>query len=209
MSLILSAIIAAATPSEADIGSLSKPEDRQALQTFSRCIVQERPIEVRAVLAMDFRAKDYGRRLENVINRFASCPGLTVPKGVYQAGALFWNGAFSEEMLRRDKVFERFAERTAYRPELPAIEARNANEYMAFCVVRTNPDVAAALLRTQVATSEEFQALKALGPTISNCIPKDTKAEFTRDSLRALLAAGAYRLAQHNSRPSIATRERG
>ena len=199
MSLFLALMLAAAAPSEAEIGGRSTVEARQALHAFSRCIVIERAVEVRALLATDFREKSYGQKLEKLINKPAPCVGVTVPSGVYKSGTLLWNGAFAEHLMHRDKVLGDLAVRTAYKPELPAIEARNAAEYMAFCVVRTDPAATDRLLRTQPATEEEFEALQALGPTTSRCVAKDTKAEFTRDGLRAVLAAGAYRLVVHNS----------
>jgi hypothetical protein len=54
-------------------------------------------------------------------------------------------------------------------------------------------------LRTDPASKEELVALKAIGPTLSACVPANSKSEFTRESLRALLALGAWRLASHNA----------
>lgn len=209
MSLLLSLLLLAATPPEAEIGSAASVEERQALHLAGQCIVNERARDARALLAMDYRDKAYGRAMHKLVNSRSSCRGVDVPTGVYRAGSLFWAGTFADWLLRRDKVLDEFAARTAFNPALPAIEARNAGEYMAFCAVRTNPQATAAVLRTEPATKEEYAALKAIGPTLSACVPANSKSEFTRESLRALLALGAWRLAMHNAQPALAARERG
>ena len=208
MSVFLALMLAAAAPSEAELGGAASAEERQVLHATGQCIVSERAREARAVLAMDFRDEKYGRALHNLVNRRSSCRGVSVPAGAYRAGGLYWAGAIADWLLRRDRIVDELAARTAFRPELPAIEARNAGEYMAFCVVRTNPQATATLLRTEPATREELDALKTVGPTLSACVPANSRSEFTRESLRALLALGAWRLARHNAqRP--AGQERG
>ena len=54
------------------------------------------------------------------------------------------------------------------------------------------------MLQADPATDEELAAIKAMAPTLSGCVPANSKSEFTREALRALLALGAYRLAIHN-----------
>ncbi len=206
MSVFLTLILAAAAPSEAELGGAATAKERQGLHAHGQCTVNERPAEVRALLAMDFRTKDYGKAMRRLMNAPASCRGVDIKRGVQSATPLMWAGSFADGLLRRDRILDNLAGRTAYRPELPAIEARNAGELMAFCVVRTNPLGTAALLRTDPATGEELHTLKAVGPTLSACVPANSKSEFTRESLRALLALGAYRLAMHNA-GSLARRE--
>jgi hypothetical protein len=209
VSLLLALVLASAQPSEAEIGSPASVEDRRALHLAGQCIVNERSREARALLAMDFREKKYGRAMHNLINSRAPCRNVEVPRGVYRANGLLWAGTLADWLLRRDRVLDDLAGRTKFKPDLPAIEARNAGEYLAFCSVRTNPAGTGAVLRAEPATAEEYAALKALGPTLGFCVPKNSKAEFTRDSLRALLALGAWRLAMHNAQPPLATREQG
>jgi hypothetical protein len=207
VSVLLALMLAATAPSEAEVGGRSSAVARQALHEYSRCVVIERPVEVRALLGSDFKDKHYGFKLHKLINRRADCPGIEVPSGVYRSGGLLWGGAFAEELLRRDKILDDLAARTALRPELPMIRARDNRELTAICVVRENPAATTNLLRTLPATSEELAALKAIGSTVSGCIPKGTRAEFTRDGLRALLALAAYRLAIHNAGAAPSSRE--
>ena len=198
MSLLLALMLAAAGPADATIGGAATVAERQSLHAYGQCVVNEQAQEARALLAMDYRDKGYRRAMHKLINDRVPCRGVHVPRGVYRAGGLLWGGTIADWLLRRDRLLDNLAAATAFRPELPAIEARNAGEYMAFCVVRTNPQGTAALLRTEPATAQELAALKAVGPSLSACVPANSRSEFTRESLRALLALAAYRLAMHN-----------
>ena len=206
MSVFLAMMLAAATPSEAELGGAATVKERQGLHAHGQCVVNERAGEVEALLAMDFREKSYAEAMRRLIRAPVQCRGVGITRGVYGATPLMWAGTFADWLLRRDRVLDDLAANTLHRPELPAIEARNAGEYMAFCVVRTNPSGTTAMLRTEPATKEEFEALKAIGPTLSACVPANSKSEFTRESLRALLALGAHRLAMHNRRGGAGTR---
>ena len=198
MSLFLALMMAAAAPSDAQLGGAATVKERQGLHAHAQCTVSERPDEVRALLAMDFRTREYGKAMRRLMNSPVFCRGVGIKRGVQGATQLMWAGSFADGLLRRDRTLDDFASKTAYRPALPTIEARNAAELMAFCVVRTNPQGTAALLRTDPATKEELEALKAVGATLSACVPANSTSEFTRESLRAVLALGAYRLARHN-----------
>ncbi len=199
MSALLALMLAATAPSEAELGGAATAKERQGLHAHGQCTVNERPDEVRALLAMDFRTRDYGKALRRLMNSPVACRGVDIRRGLQGATPLMWAGSFADWLLRRDRMLDDLPAHTAYRPELPTIEARNAGELMALCVIRTNPQGTAALLRTEPATKEELAALKAVGPTLSACVPANSKSEFTRESLRALLALGAYRLTTHNA----------
>ncbi|MDV3256242.1 MAG: hypothetical protein LOX97_00345 [Sphingomonas sp.] len=190
--------LAAAGPSEAQQGAKSSVKERQAIHAFGQCVAVERTAETRKLLAMDFRQKDYGTAMRRLLDKPASCRHVQVPRGAYASGGLLWGGALAEGLLRRDEMLERLGAATAHLPELPDIEARNAGELMAFCTVRANPAAVAALLIAEPATSEEYEAIGALGDTLGSCVPANSKSNFTREALRALLALGAHRLVVHN-----------
>jgi hypothetical protein len=198
VAFFLALAAAAANPSKAEIGAQSSVRERQAMAEIGQCIVSEHPAEARALLAMDFRTKPYGKAMQNLIHARATCPGVTIPAGVYRSGSLLWGGSFAEALLARDHILPDLAAKTAYRADRPNIEARNAGELMAICAVRKDPATVAAVLGTDAATSQEFDALRAAGPAISACVPANSKSAFTRESLRALLALAAYRLAVFN-----------
>lgn len=200
MTVLLGAMIAAAALAETELGSRSTIKARQGVHSYGYCLATERPKDVRALLAMDFREPDYGKTMRNLVNTPAPCPGVAVPRGAYSSGTLLWGGALAEGLMRRDSIVDQLAVRTSYRPELPNIEARNPGELMAFCVVRTDPAGTAGLLRTTPATVEEHDAIKQLGLTLGKCVPANSTSRFTRESLRALIALGTLRLAQHNEK---------
>ena len=198
--LLIATMVAAGEPAEAALGSKSTVDARQGMQNRAACVANEWPRDVRALLQRDFREKDYAKGIARLVNRPVLCSAKAVPHGTLAAGTLLWSGAFAEGLIKRDNILEELAARTAYRADRPTIEARNAGELMAFCVVRADPAGTAALLRTTPATVDEHGAIKALGPTLGNCVPANSQSRFTRESLRALIALGALRLAQHNEK---------
>lgn len=202
LTLALTALAALQSQDAAE-GSKSRPEEVKALHALGRCVAEREPAGAAKVLAMDFREAGYGRALDRVINNDLECPQARSSLGRVRSfgmtgGGLLWAGAIAEGLMSRNKMIGDLGGRTAYRAELPAIEARNAGELMAFCVVRKDPAAVAAWLQTIPATPEEGAAIRAASPTLSGCVPANSKSAFTRESLRALMALGAYRLAAHN-----------
>lgn len=200
IAVLVAATIAAGAQSEAEIGSKSSVRARQGIHSYGYCIATERPKEVRDMLAMDFREADYAATMRRLIDKRARCPGVSLSRGALGAGTLVWGGALAEGLMKREAILEQLAGRTAYRAERPVIEARNAGELMAFCVVRTDPAATAALLAATPATVEEHGAIQALGGTLGKCVPASSTSRFTKESLRALIALGALRLARHNEK---------
>jgi len=193
------ALAASPTPPEAALGSKSDPAHVQELHRAGACLANQRTIEVRALLKMDFWTDEYGRVMRKLGRSAGNCQGWQeLDARGYQVSGLLLAGAMAEGLLRRDDLLSRLGDATAHNPGLPAIEARSDTELMAFCVVRTNPVEVAALLATEPATKEEFLTLKAMGATLSGCVTANSKSQFTREGLRALIALGAYRLAVHN-----------
>lgn len=63
------------------------------------------------------------------------------------------------------------------------------------CVVRASGAAARAVLVTPINTPAELEALKAIAPALSGCLPKGETIGFDRMTLRGALATGYYRLA--------------
>lgn len=194
----LAAMVVAAAP-EGEIGAKSSTKAMQSLNAIGKCVAAEHSGATKALLAMDFRDSGYGKAMRKLLDKPAACRHLPVSRGAHVSGGLLWGGALAEGLLERDGTLDRLGEATAYQPGRPSIEARNAGELMALCVVRANPVGVAALLGGEPGTGEEYQSIKALATTLSACVPANSKSEFTRESLRALIALGAYRLAVHNA----------
>lgn len=196
--LFLAALAAASAQSAEDVGTVSTVKARQSIHAFGQCLANEQPKAVRALLATDFRDRTYGADLRRLVRRPAGCGGLTILRGAHAAGSLIWGGALAEGILRRDGILPVLASATAHDPARPTIEARNPGEFLAFCVLRTDPAGAAKLIAADPATAQEHAALVQLGSTLSRCVPANSQSRFTRDALRALIALGALRLALHN-----------
>jgi hypothetical protein len=188
-----------AAPREASLGYKSDPKAVQKMHAVGECLGHREAETANKVLAADFRSEAYGTVLQLLADLGRECAADELGRGALRSGGLLFAGSVAEGVMRKDSTLSNIAARTAFRPELPTIEARNAGEYMAFCVVRTDPAMVAQLLGTRPATVEEYQALKALGPTMSRCVPANSQSSFTRDALRALLALGTHRLAAHNA----------
>lgn len=62
------------------------------------------------------------------------------------------------------------------------------------CMARRHPAEVDRLLRTDVESSEEGTAINALAPDMGACLWNGQSIEFNRESLRAALADGLYRM---------------
>ena len=196
--LFLTALLLVAQPNEATIGMKSDPKAVRQMQVVGQCIAKQHAKTARKVLALDYRTKSYGEALRQLGLLGGLCAREELGRSNLRSGGLLFAGSVAEGLMAQDGVLGDFGARTGYRPEIATIEARDGGEYLALCVVRTNPGATAAMLRADPATVEEYHALKALGPSLSACVPANSKSQFTREALRALLALGAYRLAGHN-----------
>jgi hypothetical protein len=198
--IFFTAIVAAALAAQQthSQGSQSEPRLVQGLHRYANCLVQERTPAVREVLALDFRTPEYGRAMSRLNRNDRGCDRAAEVERSMRSSTLLFAGALSEAMLRRDLDGQALGPRVAYDPAHPAIEARNGGEVMAICVVRGDPAATSRLLATRPATPEETQALRAMSARLSGCVPAGSEARFTREALRAIIAAAAYRLVRHN-----------
>ena len=209
MSLLLALLALLPPPGKAQpvVGARSGVEEMQGLHAYGQCVANEWPLNVRAALAVDFRDKAYRKTLWNLADKPVRCEGAVMQAGTMGADSLLFAGALAEGMLRRDGAIADLAAKTAHNPALPNIIARDAGEMLAFCVIRTSPGEVAGMLKADPATDEELAAIRAMAPTLSGCVPANSKSEFTRESLRSLLALGAYRLAAYNASSGGAGKE--
>ncbi len=194
----LMAWLLVAQPTQATIGMKSDPKAVRQMQIVGQCIAKQHSKTARKVLALDYRSKPYVEALRQLALLGGICARDDLGRANLSSGGLLFAGSVAEGLMTQDGVLGNFGARTGYRPEIATIEARDGGEYLAFCVVRTNPEATVTMLRAAPATVEEYHALKALGPTLGACVPANSKSQFTREALRALLALGAYRLAGHN-----------
>lgn len=193
---LFAAAPALAVPLEA---SKSEPEAVRRLQSAGLCVAQARPQLAHDLVVADHRSKEYRRMIKQIQAAHRECPGEATG---FAAGGLLYSGAIAEGLLRSRNLVGRLAEATAHDPSRPNIEARSAGDFFAFCVVRQDAPGVAALFAADVTSKTELDAIGALQPAMGRCAPKDSKAEFTREALRSLLALNAYRLYAHNVAPA-------
>jgi hypothetical protein len=190
-------LASAQTDADRQPGSLSEPRHVQTLHRIGACLARAREADTRALLALDFRTDEYSNLMRRINRRHPACADVQTSTRGLRTGGLLLAGSFAEALLQRDSVIDHLGERTAFDASKPTIEARNAGELMAICVVRLDPNGVARLLRTVPASVEELESLRALGPTLSRCVPDGGQARFTREALRAVIALASYRLYRH------------
>lgn len=208
MSLLLSLLLAQAQaapppPSKAEVEAI------RTMHLIANCLATRHADEARKVLALDFRSRGYRQALPQLGKLGGQCTRDQLGRVTFRSAGLPFAGSVAEALLKRDGALADFAARTGYRPELPGIEARNASEFVAFCTIRKNPAGTAAVLQAEPASPAEASAFASITPTMTGCVPANSKLEFGYESLRALLALGAYRLAMHNSAAADTAGEAG
>jgi len=166
------------------------------MHVVGQCLAQNQEERVRSVLALDYRSNEYRDQLWKLMRDRNVCNAL-IRFDIHSAGLLV-AGSLAEGMLHQDAILGRISEATQHRADLPDIQARDEGELFALCVVRASPARVAALLDTSPATRDELAALKPLGPALSSCVRAGSTSEFSRESLRALIALGTWRLATYN-----------
>jgi hypothetical protein len=190
--------IAAQTSSPATVGSQSRLPVVRAAHRYAGCVVTHRAAEARALLAMDFRTRAYGRAMQRLYRARLDCNHVFEDVGGFRSSGLLVAGSLAEALLQRDLAGQPLAPRVAYDPARPVIQARNEGEVMAICVVRTGPAETSRLLATVPDSRDEYDALVAMSPVLSGCTPRG-QARFTREALRAIIALAAYRLVTYSS----------
>ncbi|MDQ3077436.1 MAG: DNA replication terminus site-binding protein [Pseudomonadota bacterium] len=195
--LVAAAIVLPGAATAAPAGSKSDADAVERVQILGRCMARSHGGDIHKLILTDHRSADYRRRIEALQNKHVRCV-LSSGGGNWRSPGLLYVGALAEGMLHERRLLANLASLTAYDPNRPAIQANSAGDVMAYCMVRRQPAQVGALLGTRAATDAELAALKELGPVLSGCVPANSKSEFTREALRALIALNAYRLYAHN-----------
>lgn len=209
MSVLLALLMAAGPAQPAAPPPLSRAELEavRAMHSVGECLATRYDKDARKVLALDFRSRGYGEALRELGRLGGLCARDQLGRATLRSAGMPFAGSIAEALLEREGILADFAARTAYRPDVPAIEARNASEFMAFCAIRKAPALTADVLRSEPGSAQENSAFSVAAPTLTGCVPAKSEFEFSYQSLRALLALGAWRLAMHNEQPVSSGRE--
>lgn len=213
MILALALALAAAGPRD-----LSTEDSREVMRDFSRCMAKHHAKEATAIVNWD----PADQTPEGFYRLFKSdCMPRGGISGLQMRGKLtHYRYALAEALLLRtyrDAMPAGVA--TAEPLSHPAIpvgapipakwrgDAAEWQEQVALsqayayvsafgeCLVRTAPDQAWALLKTEVVSKGEQAALEALAPAMSGCVSKGQQVELNKFNVRGSIALNFYRLA--------------
>ena len=170
---------------------------RQLVAGLGKCMADAEPEMAKAVILadkVDFSDPAWKGALDS------RCMGLY--SGRLQMHLFYYQASLAERLSTKRLPATALAGVADIAPlngSLPS-DAPNAMRYtmalrLGECVARANPAGARAVFTTRIDSSDEIEALQALGNEIASCIPQGQKIAIDRTSLRAGLAIMYYRLA--------------
>ncbi|MDB5692272.1 MAG: hypothetical protein JWO81_1335 [Alphaproteobacteria bacterium] len=168
----------------------SEPLALLAMHNFAACAVDRTPHGAEALLALDYRTREY----RETLSRFAKGHEDCAPGSELAFSGIFFAGGIAERLLHNKGDAATVARLLAYDPARPALRARDENELTALCMDRQAPDQATALFATDPGSDAETAAFRALGPTLVSCVRAGRTVKLERPVLRAMLALAAWRL---------------
>ncbi|MDP1026096.1 hypothetical protein Q5H91_02640 [Sphingomonas sp. KR1UV-12] len=193
--LALGASPAAATPPRHPTGAerLGLSSDAQlALNRYGRCMAHDAGQTATRVLRQDFTTRAYHTGLGALLDNNRQC----VPRGQtarFSGGGVLGAGAIAEGLLEKDSgaLLATLAARAATAPD----QGFSPTDTAAICVVKRDVAGFRALLGTEPASAQEKDAVSAMAPVLSQCLPAGQDFRFNRPGLRAILALSAFRIA--------------
>ena len=191
MKRIVSTLVALAgavsVPAAAKPIEESSANARIQMERFASCVADRSPEKAARTISMDFRSTTYRSALRNLSDANRDCYGY---RATMRAGGLSFAGALAERLLERDasalnaRIIRAGSAQTA---------ARSPSDAIALCVVRSAPDDVARLFATEVASTAERDAVKALQVASDACARNQARLETTPEGLRSMLATAAFR----------------
>ncbi len=171
--------------------NLAIKELREAMLKFARCVSARHPKEssdfillpTEATWAVISKKIDDNCLLEAVKN-----PGEEIQLNSNSQDMMF---ALSDALVQK-KLADFDPSQIARAGKLPPADPLAT---IGECAVRANAAGAHALLQARLNSKEELQAMQALMPAFSTCIPNGRKVQFDLTTLRGTVAVNYYRLA--------------
>ena len=187
----------------ANSGQMEVQPTDQALavgRSMARCVVSARRKDVETALAVS-TADDFTKASRKLFESLGDCMAYSSPivadVSQFQFGPTSLAGLLAEAMLRNGVSPSLApAKYDANAPKLDALAGSQASLVqlrLGECLAQTQPDVVAAFVRSQPASSEEATALQAVVPFVPTCLDKNVTLKATRSSLRLALAFALYR----------------
>ncbi|MFC7536993.1 hypothetical protein ACFQPG_06385 [Sphingomonas sp. GCM10030256] len=157
------------------------------MHEVARCVVKDERKIVAKLLRIDWRTVSYADRLRENARRKGECLG----NGVLRFNRLVFAGALAEHMVESGRID---ITRTAAAEGQPIV-ARSPTEVMALCAVKAQPAQVSAMLGTGPGSTEERAAMRALAPTLGDCLAEGAQATLNAAGTRSVLALAAWHIA--------------
>lgn len=218
--IAIAAALVAALPVPASAGT-DPVAARKVLSDYASCIVRREPAVAKAwVLSGKFLSRG-----DSALGKLSQRECIDVQKtAMLRAGGIMMRGSLAQALFDRDQAVLTATDfaaapalywdepsavattgkdgkplpQAAIEAQTRAVSSKSAEIQLARlgeCVVRANAAGSRAVLTSAAATSAELDALKALTPQLSTCVPTGQTVAFDRVTLRGALALAYYRLA--------------
>jgi hypothetical protein len=178
------------------------PESRRLMADFADCVVRQTPRKAKKfVVGAPFRADDENFRafMNNCLPLANSAEGVSLMTPV-----ILLRFAFAEAFLRQEKTLGLPPLQSIAPLEHRPAQVRSSKKPGQFeitistlgeCIVRTAPEAATRLVRSEVSTPAETVAFAAIKPAVSKCLSAGKVFAFSSEMLRGTVALNYYRLA--------------
>ena len=188
-------IVAMAGPASAQ----SRESADRVLLDAAECMVNGRPTEARALIAMSPFTREANEAQQRFTDGRDACMRATTGSrgGKLRADYLSTRAAIARQLYLRDvKVAPGESAVNASAPFTGSGKAQLVSHDVARCAATRDPVAADMLIRAGLRSDAEKVALQRLMPVISSCTPAGARLGFKGDTLRghlaeALLAARA------------------
>ena len=178
------------------------PDSRRLMVNFADCVVRRASRKAKnLVLGAPFRLADENFR---IIIRGCLPLASTLEEVTLRTPVILLRFAFAEAFLRKETTLGLPALQSIAPLEHRPAEERPSKKPAQFeiaisrlgeCIVRTAPDAATRLVRSEVATPAEAIAFAAIKPAVSKCLSAGKVFAFSPEMLRGTVALNYYRLA--------------
>ena len=175
------------------VRSESREAARQVINTYGRCVARNRSQRAEQLLELPLMDEAQNRELNRFIGGEDRCLGNDLMQARFDHLTVL--GAMAEHLVvtRYANVGLSSISRLAQGGDAAGQLARSGWESIATCIARGDPAAAYALVQSAPTSDDERAAMTRLMPQFAPCLPRGDNS-FNRSSLRAIVAAGLYRV---------------
>ena len=169
---------------------------RLAVEAWTACIADEFENRVHEVLMLDYRSREYARKLEDLAEeRISERCFDAMPRNYrrIELSGLPFAGGLAEQAMENaseEPLLMRLSMAAIGKPA-PVF---SYTDRVANCAVRGAPHLVATLFESEVASVEETDALEQLAPVYMVCTQGGSAIEASPLAMRSMLATASYRL---------------